>query len=72
MTAEILRFNGITTLPIDPDQVLEQAAGKLERVLVLGFDKETSEFYAASSHPDGGTTLWLLEACKLALFKAVE
>lgn len=63
MTAQILNFTGITNLDLDPDRVLDAAKGKLQGVIVIGFDNE-GEFYGASSYADGGTVIWLLEVCK--------
>lgn len=71
MTAKVIPFNGITRLDLPPDRILEAAAGRLEGVVVIGFDHE-GELYAASSYADGGTVLWLLEQCKRNLLKAVE
>jgi hypothetical protein len=55
----------VTRLDIPPDRVLEQAKGKLEGVVLLGYDKGGE--YFASSYADGGDVLWLLERCKLRL-----
>lgn len=63
MTAKVFDFNGITTLDIDPDRVLSKAQGKLQGVVVIGFDHD-GEFYGASSYADGGNAIWLLEVCK--------
>lgn len=63
MTAKIIPFTGITSLDVAPDAVLEAAKGKLEGVVLVGFDAE-GELYAASSYADGGTVLWLLEKLK--------
>jgi len=38
-TAEIIRFNGVTRLDIDPDLVLKDAIGRLAGVVILGYDK---------------------------------
>lgn len=63
MTAEIFMFNGITRLDLPPDRILEQAAGKLQGVIIIGYDID-GNFYAASSYADGGNAMWLLEVCK--------
>lgn len=63
MSASVFDFTGITRLDIDPDRVLEQAAGKLQGVVIIGFDHE-GQFYGASSYADGGNAIWLLEVCK--------
>lgn len=71
MTAKILDFNGITRLDIDPDRVLSQAAGKLQGVVVVGYDKD-GEFYVASSYADGGDMLWALELAKKKLLEVAS
>lgn len=63
MSAEVFIFNGITKLDLPPDRILDQAKGKLQGVMVIGFDHE-GEFYGASSYADGGNAIWLLEICK--------
>ncbi len=64
--SNVIRFNGITRLDIDPDVVLEAAVGKLEGVVVIGYDKDGEEYFA-SSYADGAPPLWLLERLKLQL-----
>ncbi len=66
--AKVLMMSTLTRLNVPPDRVLRSAVGKLESVLVLGFDKE-GEFYAAASHADGGDALWLMELCKRKLLE---
>lgn len=68
MTADVVRFPGITRFDLDPDVVLKEAIGKLEGVVITGFDKEGNSYFA-SSYSDGGNTLWLLEICKKALLE---
>lgn len=63
MTAKVFDFTGITKLDISPDRVLQQAVGKLQGVIVIGFD-HNGEFYGESSYADGGNAIWLLEVCK--------
>lgn len=66
MTAQVFDFTGITKLDLDPDRILEGAKGKLQGVVVLGFDQD-GKFYGATSYADGGNCLWLLEVCKKRL-----
>ena len=66
--SEIIRFPGITRFDLDPDVVLQEAIGKLEGVVITGFDKEGNSYFA-SSYSDGGNALWLLEICKKALLE---
>lgn len=72
MTAEILRFNGVTRLPLDPEQVLTEALKfKFQSVTIVGSD-ESGEFYFASSLPDGPNVLWDLEIAKKKLLEIVS
>lgn len=60
---KIIPIGGVTKLDLPPDRILEAAKGQMEGVVIVGFDKD-GEVYAASSYADGGTIMWLLEACK--------
>jgi len=61
---KVIPFTGVTTLDLPPDRVLEAVLGKLEGVVVMGFDKDDQEYFA-SSYADGGTVLWLVERLKM-------
>lgn len=65
MTATVVKFpklRVVSTQKISAAKVLNGAKGKLDTVVVLGYDKE-GELYAAST--DGpGDTLWLIESAK--------
>jgi hypothetical protein len=63
---DVVRFNGLTRLKMDPDVVLTEAVGNLETAIVIGYDKD-GEAYFASSDPDGGNCLWLMELFKKRL-----
>ena len=69
--AKIIDFTGITKLDLSPDRILEKVKGKLEGVVILGFDKDGEEYFA-SSYADGGTVMWLLERCKLQLLTPLQ
>lgn len=69
--AEIIQFSGITKLNLDPDIVLENNKGKLEGLIILGYGKDGSEYFA-STYADGGEVLWLLERCKKMLLEASD
>ena len=71
MTAEVVRFTGISTLPLDPDLLLNEAVGNLDRVIIIGIDKEGEEYFA-SSEPDGGVCVWDMERAKLKLLRLVD
>lgn len=51
-----------------PDKVLNGALGKLESVVIMGWDKD-GELYFASSKADGGDILWLMEKAKKLLLE---
>jgi hypothetical protein len=63
---EVLKFNGVTRLDLNPDGVLEEAVGKLESAIVIGFDKDGGEYFS-SSLADGAEVVWLLERLKMKL-----
>jgi hypothetical protein len=71
MDEKVIRFPGITRLDLDPDQVLREAIGNLEGVVIAGMDKEGNGYFA-SSYAGGGETLWLLELCKKTLLDAAD
>jgi hypothetical protein len=57
-----------TRLDLNPDRILKEAIGKLQGVVILGYDKEGNEFFSAT-YADGETPLWLLERCKKSLLE---
>jgi len=68
---KIIPYKGFTRWDIDPDKVLSSAMDKLEGVIVLGYQKDGTEFFA-SSYADGGIVNWLLDKCKLHLLQEPE
>jgi len=67
---KIIPIGGITKLDLPADRILEAAKGRLEGVVLIGFDKEGS-VYAASSYADGGDVMWLLEMCKQKMMESI-
>lgn len=67
----VVFLNVETTLDITPDRALEQAKGKLDFVVVLGYEKNGSK-YIASSSGDCGRVILLLERCKHELITITE
>ena len=65
----VITLNMVTRIDIPPDRVLKEAIGKMEGVVVIGYDKEGDQYFA-SSYADGGKVLWLLEQCKISLLEA--
>lgn len=72
MTDNVVEFNGVTRLDLPPGRVLQRAdAAGLTKVLVLGYDAD-GDFFFASSSPDGGDVLWLLELARIRLMALAE
>ena len=65
--SNVIPLGNITRLEIPTERVLEQAKGHCtDGVVVLGFDDDGT-LYFASSIPDGGAVIWLLDQAKLEL-----
>lgn len=58
----------VTSLGIDPDRVLEEAIGRMDKVMVIGWDKE-GQLYTTCSFSDGGEALWLMEKTRHRLME---
>lgn len=54
-----------------PDDVLRQAIGELESVVVVGHTKDGHEFYA-SNVADGPNALWLLQRGSFRLLGVID
>lgn len=67
----VVRLPCVTTLDLNPDVILEEAVGKLETVVLLGYDHDGGEYFA-SSVADGGTVMWLMEKVKKQLLEVCE
>ena len=63
---KVVNFTGITKLDMPPDRILEAGIGRLEGVVILGYDKDGDEYFA-SSYADGGTVNWLMDRLKKQL-----
>lgn len=66
--SNVIPLGMVTRLDIPVERVLDAAKDRLDKVVVLGWDKE-GELYFASTFADGGDVLWLLEKCKQALME---
>lgn len=55
---DVVRLNCMTTLPINPDDVLTGTAGKLDYCLLIGWDKD-GNLYTASSEADMERALYV-------------
>lgn len=71
MTAKIIPFTGITRLDLDADTALERLKGQLEGFVYAGYGPNGEEVFG-STYADGGTTLWLLERCRMRLMSVTE
>ena len=69
--SNVVQFHGITRLNLDPDTILENNKGKLEGLVILGYGKDGSEYFA-STYADGSEVLWLLERCKKMLLEVPD
>lgn len=66
MADNVVPFNGITTLDLDPTRILQSALDcGMSSVVVVGFDKDGGEYFA-SAYADGADVVWHLER---AMFK---
>ena len=68
MSDRVIPLNNITYLDIEPDRILEAAKGKLDSVVILGYDKDDNEYFA-SSIADGSDVLWLMRRCEKQLLE---
>jgi len=68
---KVVEFTGTTIGEVDPDEVLKSPVGKLETAIVLGVEKETGEYYFASSTRKN-ETLWIVEKFKQYLMELDE
>ena len=68
----VIPLGNVTKLDLPTNRILEQAKGTCsDGVVIMGYDDD-GELYFASSIADGGSVLWLMEQCKLALLEAGE
>jgi hypothetical protein len=64
----VIEFPGTTRLDLDADRVLGASIGELDKVVIIGYHKDGTEYFA-SSISDGGTVNWLLDRMKLSLLE---
>ena len=61
---KVIDFNGITTLDLDPQRILDAAKKEeLEGVVILGYTKD-GDIYFASSYANVPEVNWLIDKCK--------
>ena len=71
MNNNVVTLPVTTTLDLDPDRVLEEAKGKLEHCVIIGYTKDGGEYFA-SSIADAGTVAWLMDKAKLKLMNICD
>lgn len=71
MKSNVVSFTGVSSQETPPDQVLEWAKGKLDTLVIFGYDKNGAEYFA-SNYADGAEVLWLLERFKKLLLDTVD
>lgn len=69
--SNILNFDGITTLDLDPDMVLQNNIGKLEGFVLVGYTTSGKE-YLCTTYGDTPTILWLLERAKKQILENAD
>jgi hypothetical protein len=67
---DVIRLNVTTTQDISADTILTQAIGKLNGVMILGWDKDGEE-WVTSSMGSVGDILFLLERAKALTMASV-
>ena len=72
MTADVLPFTGISTLPVDPQRVIAASLEHgLTQVVICGFDSEGNDYFA-SSEPDAAVAGFHLDRAKWNLMRQVD
>lgn len=67
--SNVVRLNVVTTLDLQPDDVLTEAVGQYPGgVFIAGYDADGAIQFSASM-ADGGEILWLMEVAKARLMK---
>lgn len=69
---EVIYANIVTKLDLPAQRVLEAALKEdLQSVVIIGYDSDGDEYFAASI-ADGGSVLWLMERAKKKLLEVPE
>jgi hypothetical protein len=67
----VVIFPGITKLNMPADQILDEALGQLNEVVILGYDVDGEEYFAATN-ADGKDVIWLMDRCKHRLMEIID
>ena len=68
---KVIFANIDTTGEIPADRVIESAAGKVDPVIIIGWDENDRLYFAASS-ADRGALLLLIETAKMSLLDEMK
>lgn len=68
MSDNVTPIGCVTKLDIPADQIFRENMGKLESVVMCGYDHDGNEVFI-SSIADGPDTLWILERMKKMLLE---
>lgn len=76
MTSKIIDFplglnEGETRQDLDPDKILNGAVGQLKEVVIVGYAKDGS-FWFASSRSSGPESLWMLAQAQRKLLEIAQ
>lgn len=71
MSAEIIKLRTVSFGELNPDDILQEAVGRLERVTIIGRTKDGEE-YLAFSDPESGVVVWDLERAKHMIITAAD
>lgn len=65
----VVPFTGSSRIDWPPDELLQEAMGKLKRVVIIGYDNEGNEYFASSfaSMPE---IAWSLDRVKAELINS--
>ena len=67
---DVVRWNGLTSLPINPDDILEAQKGKYDRVIVIGVDDD-DKIAVSISDPSLVFNMFDLDRAKWILMRDV-
>lgn len=68
--SNVVDFTGTTTMPMEPDRVLEAAKGELVTTVIVGVTPD-GQLWLSGSHSETAENLFLLERAKALLMADV-
>ena len=69
--SNVINLSCITNLDLPADRILEGVVGRVNKVVLMGYDKDGKEYFA-SSIADGADVVWLAERMKKQLLEMNE